>query len=170
MLELVFLASARHFRSSDHASFSSGPNAIDSEILVFSSLGALLAPWSLFILLYMEELPQDARTGIFRSALNFWSQIPYQGSNEVDSEILVLWSLWAFLQPKSIFIFLYMGEWPRMLEVVILASARHFWSRIPYLWSKWGRFRDFSFLEPRCVFGALEPFPIFIYGRMAPCC
>ena len=45
-----------------------------------------------------------------------------------------------------------------MLELVFLASARNIWSRILYLGSKWDRFRDFIFLEPRSLFAALEPF------------
>ena len=40
----------------------------------------------------------------------------------------------------------------KMLELVFLAFARNFSPRIPYLGSKWGRFRDFSFfaVSRRC--------------------
>ena len=41
-----------------------------------------------------------------------------------------------------------------MLELVFLASARNFWSLIPYLGpSKWDGFRDFSFWDTRDTSG-----------------
>ena len=78
------------------------------------------------------------------SARNFWSRNPYLGSNwdrfrdfRFFGASKPFWSLGAFS-------YSYIWEnGSKMLELVFLACARIFWSRMLYIGSRWGRFRDF---------------------------
>ena len=50
-----------------------------------------------------------------------------------------------------------------MLELEFLASARNLRSRMHYIVSKLGEFRDFSFWDTSGHFGTLGPSPILIH-------